>query len=272
MFHNSKCNNCLNWRHSHYGCQWPGASWEFVPYARPLGISWAPSSKVEMQFMVLSVSYQSGRTPPTPNPKNAEKLPWPSNVLLGMLHAHCLHPNASTCSSLRSTFWALFWVGHRPSTAISSVSWEPPNLSTSLCSHRTLVTTSVCIWIQDTFLRICKSTRMQTHLADSLCHKHRLNQTLSLHHLLLLNPSKSGTGEIPTCRKFCIMWKSDGCLLVINISCRQPWKWLSRPLMRLLMDFAGPFQDEMILVDIDSHSKWIEAYPIPPLTLQLQAK
>ncbi len=27
------------------------------------------------------------------------------------------------------------------------------------------------------------------------------------------------------------------------------------------MDFAGPFQGKMILIVIDSHSKWIEAYP-----------
>ena len=41
----------------------------------------------------------------------------------------------------------------------------------------------------------------------------------------------------------------------------QPWKWPSRPWVRLHMDFAGPFQGKMILVVIDSHSKWIEAYP-----------
>lgn len=32
------------------------------------------------------------------------------------------------------------------------------------------------------------------------------------------------------------------------------------------MDFAGPFQGKMILVVIDSHSKWIEAYPTDSTT------
>ncbi len=41
----------------------------------------------------------------------------------------------------------------------------------------------------------------------------------------------------------------------------QPWSWPSRPWVRLHMDFAGPFQGKMILIVIDSHSKWIEAYP-----------
>lgn len=41
----------------------------------------------------------------------------------------------------------------------------------------------------------------------------------------------------------------------------QLWKWPSRPWVRLHMDFAGPFQGKMILIIIDSHSKWIEAYP-----------
>ena len=40
----------------------------------------------------------------------------------------------------------------------------------------------------------------------------------------------------------------------------QPWKWPSRPWARLHMDFAGPFQGKMILVVVDSHTKWIEAY------------
>ena len=40
----------------------------------------------------------------------------------------------------------------------------------------------------------------------------------------------------------------------------QPWRWPSQPWVRLHMGFAGLFQGKMILV-IDSHSKWNEAYP-----------
>ena len=32
------------------------------------------------------------------------------------------------------------------------------------------------------------------------------------------------------------------------------------------MDFTGPFQGKMILVVVDSHSKWIEAFPIVSAT------
>ena len=46
----------------------------------------------------------------------------------------------------------------------------------------------------------------------------------------------------------------------------QPWKWPSRPWVRLHMDFAGPFQGKMILIVIDSHSKWIEAFPTDSAT------
>ena len=41
----------------------------------------------------------------------------------------------------------------------------------------------------------------------------------------------------------------------------QPWKWPSRPWARLHMDFAGPVNGKMILIVIDVHSRWIEAYP-----------
>ena len=46
----------------------------------------------------------------------------------------------------------------------------------------------------------------------------------------------------------------------------QPWKWPSRPWVRLHMDFAGPIQGKMILVVVDSHTKWVEAYPTDSAT------
>ena len=46
----------------------------------------------------------------------------------------------------------------------------------------------------------------------------------------------------------------------------QPWTWPSRPWSRLHMDFAGPFQGKMILIIIDSHSRWIEAFPTDSAT------
>ena len=42
-----------------------------------------------------------------------------------------------------------------------------------------------------------------------------------------------------------------------------PWKWLPRPWVRLNMDFAGPLEG---LVVVDSHSKWIEAFPTTSAT------
>ena len=41
----------------------------------------------------------------------------------------------------------------------------------------------------------------------------------------------------------------------------QPWKWPSRPWVKLHMDFAGLLQEKMIIIIIDFHSKWIEAFP-----------
>ncbi len=50
----------------------------------------------------------------------------------------------------------------------------------------------------------------------------------------------------------------------------QPWKWPSRPWVRLHMDFVGPFEGKiMILVAIDSHSKWIEAFVTNRATSQV---
>ena len=38
-----------------------------------------------------------------------------------------------------------------------------------------------------------------------------------------------------------------------------PWSWLTRPWARIHLDYAGPVDGKMILVVVDSHSKWIEA-------------
>ena len=41
-----------------------------------------------------------------------------------------------------------------------------------------------------------------------------------------------------------------------------PWKWPSRPWTRLHIDYCGPISGKMVLVVVDSHSKWIEAFPV----------
>ena len=40
----------------------------------------------------------------------------------------------------------------------------------------------------------------------------------------------------------------------------QPWRWPSRAWSWLHLDFAGPFLGKMILILIDAHSNWIEAF------------
>ena len=46
----------------------------------------------------------------------------------------------------------------------------------------------------------------------------------------------------------------------------QPWKWPTRPWVRLHLDYAGPFLDRMFLILIDAHSKWIEACCVTSVT------
>ncbi len=41
-----------------------------------------------------------------------------------------------------------------------------------------------------------------------------------------------------------------------------PWEWANKPWRRLHIDYAGPFMGKMFLVITDSHSKWIDVYPV----------
>ncbi|XP_021348211.1 uncharacterized protein K02A2.6-like [Mizuhopecten yessoensis] len=37
-----------------------------------------------------------------------------------------------------------------------------------------------------------------------------------------------------------------------------PWRWPSAPWSRIHIDFAGPFMDEMYMIVVDAHSKWLD--------------
>ena len=39
-----------------------------------------------------------------------------------------------------------------------------------------------------------------------------------------------------------------------------PWQWPTQPWRRIHIDFAGPVEEQMLLVVIDAHSKWIEVF------------
>ena len=45
-----------------------------------------------------------------------------------------------------------------------------------------------------------------------------------------------------------------------------PWEWPERPWVRLHIDYAGPIKGKMVLVIVDSHSKWIEACVVSSAT------
>ena len=47
-----------------------------------------------------------------------------------------------------------------------------------------------------------------------------------------------------------------------------PWEWPDRPWARIHIDYAGPVRGKMILVIVDSHSKWIEAQVVNAATSQ----
>ena len=47
-----------------------------------------------------------------------------------------------------------------------------------------------------------------------------------------------------------------------------PWEWPDRQWARIHIDYAGPVKGKMILVIVDSHSKWIEAHVVNSATSQ----
>ena len=46
------------------------------------------------------------------------------------------------------------------------------------------------------------------------------------------------------------------------------WEWPDRPWARIHIDYAGQVKGRMILVIVDSHSKWIEAHVVSSATSQ----
>ena len=43
----------------------------------------------------------------------------------------------------------------------------------------------------------------------------------------------------------------------------QLWEWLEKPWTRIHIDHAGPFMDKMLLITVDSYSKWIDISVVP---------
>ena len=49
----------------------------------------------------------------------------------------------------------------------------------------------------------------------------------------------------------------------------RPWLFPQRPLSRVHVDYAGPIEGKMILVEVDAYSKWIEAKVVTSATTQV---
>ena len=45
-----------------------------------------------------------------------------------------------------------------------------------------------------------------------------------------------------------------------------PWEWATISWQRIHIDYAGPFQNPMVLVVVDAHSKWPEVIPVSSTT------
>ena len=39
------------------------------------------------------------------------------------------------------------------------------------------------------------------------------------------------------------------------------WSWPRKPWSRLHLDYAGPVENKMFLIIVDSHTKWMEIFP-----------
>ncbi len=45
-----------------------------------------------------------------------------------------------------------------------------------------------------------------------------------------------------------------------------PWEWPDQLWSRLHIDFAGPVKGSMLLIVVDSHSKWLEVHTMSSIT------
>ena len=41
-----------------------------------------------------------------------------------------------------------------------------------------------------------------------------------------------------------------------------PWEWPERPWSRIHIDHAGPYHNQLWLIIVDAHSKWLDIYPV----------
>ncbi|XP_039456715.1 uncharacterized protein K02A2.6-like [Oreochromis aureus] len=48
-----------------------------------------------------------------------------------------------------------------------------------------------------------------------------------------------------------------------------PWEWPESPWSKIHVDYTGPFLREMFLIIVDTHSKWMDIYPVKSSTSQV---
>ena len=47
-----------------------------------------------------------------------------------------------------------------------------------------------------------------------------------------------------------------------------PWEWPERPWSRIHIDHAGPYHNQLWLIIVDAHSKWLDIYPVSSTSSQ----